>query len=527
MPTEPGRDTFDLPFMMPLEPGSYELIIKGERVGVEHEFVRQEHLDPRLGIAGGQFGLQRDQLGLVRYSKVGFQLEEAQVARLARALFGGLEHLPELSPDNIRVRVAAAVCNHFVDVFRATLDEPDVHRVGDGDLMLFRYQLGHRRTTLRAYGGTPRLEVIGLQPAAHERLLDAFSNGREPPAWDLAALDASRAIRDGRVGDGIVGACTALESALDVDFARVWRRTRTPTAAAIVDIGLRPDNRLRTIDDVLAEAGVRRKFERYAVRENLSQDQQDTMSNAIDLRNLVIHVGAQLEPERYSLTARRAIEFIRGDLKRVVEAQAQPRSADLVCGYEEAVGGRCPPCVARVVHDLVTACGLQARLHNRHARRGEMVTNEVGNLLVVYISFGSFSQDDIDLFIARAAMNHWLRYDAAMPAAHVSDDLPFEENRPFFGAVARELTYRLGCRPRSAPPPQWLFDCDPDEPAAACRRTDYLLCTGHLRCPSVAGVTTARRVHSARSGGSWSADSRSTTADQGRQARQQGNSGES
>jgi hypothetical protein len=40
-------------------------------------------------------------------------------------------------------------------------------------------------------------------------------------------------------------------------------------------------------------------------------------------------------------------------------------------------------------------------------------------------------------------MNDWLLHDASMPAAHVSEDLPFEENRLFFGTVARELTHAV------------------------------------------------------------------------------------
>lgn len=70
------RCSFDLPFMIPLEPGTYAVAVRSKRVKIRHDFARQEHLDPRLGVAGGRFRLERDQQGLVRYSKVGFDLEE-------------------------------------------------------------------------------------------------------------------------------------------------------------------------------------------------------------------------------------------------------------------------------------------------------------------------------------------------------------------------------------------------------------------------------------------------------------------
>lgn len=48
-----ARVMVELPFLVPLDDGEYELNVMGTTVSIRHTVVAQEHLDPRLGIAGG------------------------------------------------------------------------------------------------------------------------------------------------------------------------------------------------------------------------------------------------------------------------------------------------------------------------------------------------------------------------------------------------------------------------------------------------------------------------------------------
>src|SRR5207249_4451127 len=142
-----------------------------------------------------------------------------------------------------------------------------------GAIATFRFQDGSDRGGIRLYGGGITLPIVGLRAEAHERLVEALSEEEPLPEWELIALDAIRWARDGLPREAIVMAYTALEAALDVYFSRGWRASGVGLREAGAELGRRGvGRRLRTIDDILADAGIRQKLEQYRSRESIEAE---------------------------------------------------------------------------------------------------------------------------------------------------------------------------------------------------------------------------------------------------------------
>src|SRR5712692_6900304 len=148
------RCWFDLPFMLPLEPGQYPARIAAIPLTFEHAVRRQESLDPRLAIQDGQLGVQRDQLGLLRYSALEFTVTAEELATAENFFFGrSLTNGIGLTQRQIRNRVALAICNEFLLQFRSVVGEPDVHSLNGGEIATYRFRDALESGGIRFYGG--------------------------------------------------------------------------------------------------------------------------------------------------------------------------------------------------------------------------------------------------------------------------------------------------------------------------------------------------------------------------------------
>ena len=104
----------------------------------------------------------------------------------------------------MRVQVAVAVCNHFLDVYRATTFEPWVEPIGTGSLARVRYEGDQHSEDNSLYGGGMTLPRSGLADSALTAFMAELAAGSEVPRYRLAILDALRAVERGSANGALV-----------------------------------------------------------------------------------------------------------------------------------------------------------------------------------------------------------------------------------------------------------------------------------------------------------------------------------
>ncbi len=436
--------SFDLPFFVPLDEGEYALSASDQNIAVHHSVVQQADLDRRIGDVKGSFGFVRDQLGVLRYSKLSFELSESGLERLSSVLFSEGRPKPGATDHEAKGRIALAVCNQFLDKYRVAARKADVKPLGPWDLARLHFEDGQTSGDLRLYGGGITLSVVGLLPEYHDRVIKRLADPDPPAVYETAAVNALRSVEDGQALESIVTATGALEAGLDVYFARSWRLNTPPTplqeAAAVLGVGMGKPPELLTLDDVLEKAGVRSKVKAYAGANGLSDEVREGLYEAIELRNLAVHGGVRVPAHRAKPHVEAVARFVLDQLATGIrrECPGLPR-AEVLYACEEALGDGCSVEIQQLADTYLTAAGLTARLLNYRFARRQMLSERFGDTLVMRISFRDFPADDVNLFIARALLYHSLELSGVVASARAADELPDGE-RPFFRAVASELT---------------------------------------------------------------------------------------
>jgi hypothetical protein len=438
------RFSFDLPFFIPLDEGEYALKVNDQEITIRHAVMQQTDPDPRIGSLRGSFGFARDQLGVLRYSRLDFELADSELERLGTILSG--DGRPNLGAADYEAkgRVALAICNQFLDKYRMATRKLDIKPIGAWDLTRLHFEDSRASGDLRLYGGAVTLAVAGLSPEDHVRVLNKLADPNSPAAYELAALDALRTVQDGQVLESIVTAIGALEASLDLYFARSWRlstpRVLPQEAAAILGVNVRKSFRPFTVEDVLEKAGVKSKVTAYATAKTLDDEEREDLYEAIELRNLVVHGGVRVPVSKakphVETVARFVLDHLAGTIRREYPELPHP---EILYACEEALGAGCSPQLQQLADTYLTARGLTARLFNHKSKPQQMVSERFGDTLVMRISFGDFPAEAVGLFIARALLHHSLEQSGVVAVARGADD-QLEERRAFFRQVASELT---------------------------------------------------------------------------------------
>jgi hypothetical protein len=324
-----GRFRLDLPFHLPLQEGHYAARLRGVEVTFEHTVVGQPSLDPRLGGFTGTFGFQSDPLGLLRYSRVGFELARDEQDVLEREFFGDALDAWAAPLHERRVRLALSVCNHFLDQYRASTGQSFVHPLGRQELAFLRYECGEDTGEVRLYGGGFTQPISGLTPASHAGFVAQLALDEEPASDVLAALDAERLVDTGSTNAGLVVAVGALESGLDAYFDHRWRVQipRTTPAAAAQELNVTKG--VVTFADVLAAGTVSDKlaaFEANEQNEQVDDFDLELLREGIEARNLVVHGGINV-PAGMAKKQVRAIHAFLTTVLRTATTKAPARPA--------------------------------------------------------------------------------------------------------------------------------------------------------------------------------------------------------
>lgn len=324
-----GTFAVDLPYRVTLQAGRYRAVVRGVEIVVEHSVIEQELPDPRLGGVSGRFGLGRDPLGVLRYSRLEYALDQQAQDRLERVFFGDLLRARRRHPSEIRAQVGLAVSNHFLNRYRASVNDPLVRPLGERDLAFLRYEDGQTTEAFRLYGdGGITLPPAGLPIEQLQAFMDDLAVDTESPAYRLAILDAARAASGGSGNEAIIAAVGALETALDVFFGAAWRggmpRVLPPAAGRELCLTRK---RLSTVDDVLKAAVVRKKLDAFGKRHGLGAAEEEDLDRALDARNVVVHGGVTVPPLLAETYVRTIARFLDGPFAAALEAvqPAAPR----------------------------------------------------------------------------------------------------------------------------------------------------------------------------------------------------------
>jgi hypothetical protein len=257
----------DLPFLMSLNEDDYPLRLGDLELSIRHQIVQRDRFDPRIGsIESGSFGLdQGDPLGAVRYSRLFLDVDDEALDFAGTTLSGRISNFPDMRdvPRGARTRaeVALAIFNRFLDKYRTATRRVDIKPiVPPWDLALLKFDDGRNSGEIRLYGRGLTLPIAGLGKEDQQKVLDELAEPEPNATFELASVDAMRAVEDGETLEAVVTSIGALEAALDMYFGRAWRlaQPRVFPTEGLTRLGYKASRspKVYTIEDVLEFGGV-------------------------------------------------------------------------------------------------------------------------------------------------------------------------------------------------------------------------------------------------------------------------------
>jgi hypothetical protein len=354
--------TCALPFALYAE-GEYEINLPPHTVAVSLRRVRQQHIDPRVGIESGEFDLSEDRSGLVSYTQLTLTLDWPTFEHLS-----GQVGAP---PDEKRLRqVATSLTNHVLQAYRHATNTPWVRRIPDTQLY-----------NLEAYVTYSNGEVQGIlslgPPSGHritlplklsqdteQKLRQNIDSPNPPPVWDTLWLDAEDALTRGDHRSAVICAHSALETLAHATIL-AWLREQAPDLDKAISILAQQEkeqkrlkNQVLSLEELTEFLNDTRKVE-VALLDVLDCDP----SWGFDLnvrferlaaaRNQILHSGAgitQGNAHRY-LNLARALRHLltsRENIERIQKSKASPARAALAF-----LLGRPPhPLLTQLLNDL-------------------------------------------------------------------------------------------------------------------------------------------------------------------------------
>lgn len=438
----------DLPYAIPLQDGEYAAHIRGAKVTIAHAMVEHEQLDPRVGSVTGSFGFALDQFGILRHSRLSFMLGVSELEQLERSFFGALFRKRSLDAQTIKIQVALAVANHFLDKYRSVTKIPYVRPLSEGDLARLTFTDESTRAEIRLYGGGITLPIAGLSESARTQFAQTLAAEDEPYPFELDALDAIWAAKSGRPREAETLAVGALESALDFYFSRSWRSSiplvdRVATAADELDVNRsKKKPKHFTVEDVLRDAGVGKKLDAFARRSQLDNTTESRIRRAIETRNVVVHGGMSVPATMAEEHASQIAAFLRQDLTPALEHDSPPLAkAEFLYAFEEATGTSSPDGLQEIGEDYLGSRSVNALLyHEREADLGAS-SEHFGTIMVMRVPFTSpqMTPEHVSLLLAQMIVHFSHRFQGTFALAQVAPQLPFEEARPYWFVIAQEL----------------------------------------------------------------------------------------
>jgi len=217
--------TCALPFALYAE-GQYEINLPPHTVGVSLRRVRQQHIDPRVGIESGEFDLSEDRSGFVSYTQLTLILDWPTFEHLS-----GQVGLP---PDEKRLRqVATSLTNYVLEAYRHATNTPWIRRVPGTQLYNLEAYVTHADGEVEgilSLGPPPGQRItpsLKLSQDTEQKFRQNISSRNPSPIWDTLWLDAEDALTRGDHRSAVICAHSTLETLAHATIL-AWLREKAP-----------------------------------------------------------------------------------------------------------------------------------------------------------------------------------------------------------------------------------------------------------------------------------------------------------
>lgn len=438
------RFSLDLPFFVPMEDGAYTINLWGYEAVLWTLNVPQEALDARLGAIRGNFGFERDPMGLLRFTRLEAELNFDDLRSLAHTFGGGQVASLHVSDVEAQGRLVLQLFNQFLDRYRIANRAPDVRPIGPTDLAFMRVEDDRHTSDFRLYGGGIGAPMTRLSSASQEKVERSLAAPDGPATYELSALQALHALNNGISNEAVLLAAGALELAIDVYLARLWRTTHHPGGlkSAANEIGVKFRNSVKTIDDILEIGNISGKLKSTPIARFVnSPESKERLDRALEARNVVAHSGVRIPVNQASRHVIAMTDFVLDCLAPALlsEFPRMPRQ-EFLYAYEEAMGEDYLPQLETISSHYLGGARLSAKLYNHKSEQESMFSDRYGDVVVMRVAFDDLDAGRIAHFIGSSILHHWLEVSGTTAYARPASSLVNEADGAFWEAVATELT---------------------------------------------------------------------------------------
>lgn len=199
---------------------------------------------------------------------------------------------------------------------------------------------------------------------------------------------------------------------------------------------------MRTVDDILEAGSISKKLKSKPITEFVgAAGATARLEDALEVRNLVAHSGVRILTHEASRHVHAMTSVVLDILAPAIRHRFPrlPRQ-DFLYAYEEALGNGYLSQLENVADIYLGAAGLTAKLYNHKAKQENMFSDRYGDAIVMRIAVADFEKEQITLFVGRSILHHWIQAQGTVAFARAAPTLPDKATRPFWTAVASDLT---------------------------------------------------------------------------------------
>jgi len=291
-----------LPFPLYAE-GEYQVAFNFGTVTVNSRRIRQAHIDPRIGIAAGNFELTADRRGMASNTELTIAMGWAMFDRLC-------DQFDRSNKTSMLQGVAGVVVNRFIESYRHASRIEWVKKIDPRELFTLDVQTIYANGMvegehIQAFGqGGITLPIVGLGDEKQSAFQRSLESGANPPIWEEFQLDAQDAFNRRDLRSAVIWGHSAVEVlALEIVLASVRNSDMSVTQAASL-LGKSGDwrrtlNRCLSLEEVVQAVDDIRKvefvlFEASEIDESRVYELCTRYERLAADRNNVLHSGGRL-----------------------------------------------------------------------------------------------------------------------------------------------------------------------------------------------------------------------------------------
>lgn len=436
---------FDLPFPVHISNRPLDVDVKGIKCALRFDKLQREHIDPRLGLGGGNFDLLEDRFGWVRYSKANVSMPLSQLPPVPLGVKKG----------EWPIHIAISAVNDFLAHYKDLMNLPWIRQmspteVWTADVNYIEKGLPTRTVSYkRMHQICP--PIVGIEDKREQILRSRLQQAQRASHWKLFLLDAKESLNreDSRLA--VVLGQIAIEGA--VCEALIYKFLESHPSVKDVRTGLKLKKNVLSYEEALEKASLIGKLAgglNLAFGDSIEKDitlmYECDVANAT--RNACVHRGYSPSLKEATKVVRTYWRVYREYLEKWLpshEAVAVDYVSNSINAVDQAFGRPPSKSLYNVIQETIPI--LQKRLVFYHIRslpvhldRKSLLgqAEDRDDSLAIWLNPAKDFEDN-QIFIAETLIYFELK-SKGYPYSKVADSLPFEEGRTGWDAVSETLT---------------------------------------------------------------------------------------